>query len=300
MMTNTVRDQIPFVQRKGVQLLTVTTTNQESASSCYKEASTTIAFMMTRSISHSSSSPPPEEVPRRPPRRELPKRTSSIYYGDLSKALFPSTQPKVVRQWIKASGISKFASQHTRYGDVVWPVHDLWANELLLWILPTHMVTHLIKFGVGLVVLLGAFLKCSIMVVVVQQQQQADEERSTTTTNPFVFGWWLWWWWGGRWSLLLLAMMIPTWVYWYYHETLYAIGKPWMDPRIPATANRMEMHVPLRLFESTETAHRAAYLPQLVSSSSSRHDDQVLTPKVLLLETRWIENFNCSIPSKTP
>jgi beta-galactosidase len=138
------------------------------------------------------------------------------------------------------------------------------------------MVTHLIKFGVGLVLLLGAFLRCIIGL------QNENAEEISTTTNPSALFWW--------WSpllllLLLLAMMIPTWVYWYYHETLYAIGKPWMDPKIPATANRMEMHVPLRLFESTETARRAACLPQLVASS--RHDDEkvVLTPNVLLLDT---------------
>jgi hypothetical protein len=215
-------------------------------------------------MSSSSISPPPEVPYRR--RREFPKRTSSIYYGDLSEAFFP-TQPKVVRQWIKASGISKFASQHSHSG-VVWPVHDLWANELLLWILPTHMVTHLIKFGVVLVSLLGAFLRCIMLL-----QEEASDETTTATTRLSL-----------QLLLLLLAVMIPTWVYWYYHETLYAIGKPWMDPRIPATANRMEMHVPLRLFESTETARRAACLPQLVSSSSSRHDDQVLTPNVLLLD----------------
>lgn len=183
-----------------------------------------------------------------------------MHSGSVSKALFPSSPPrranKKENQWIKASGISKFASRHHRSGPV-WPIHDLWANELLLWVLPTHLLTHLIKFVFGLLVLLAGFLWFTI-------QRQVEEQ----TYYGYVLSLFQW---------CLMGLSIPAWVYWYYHGTLYAHGKPWMDPTLPAV-NRMEMHVPLRLFENAEKARRAACLPQLVS----RIEDH--TPNVLLLD----------------
>jgi beta-galactosidase len=66
-------------------------------------------------------------------------------------------------------------------------------------------------------------------------------------------------------AICLIA--IPIWVYWYYHTTLYAIGKPWMDPRLPAV-NRLDMHVPLRLYTSLHAARQGACHVELVSRAT--------------------------------
>ena len=209
-----------------------------------------------------------EKSPACRPRRPLVKRTSSIYYGPVSKALFPST-PKVVKKWIQASGISKFASRH--HSGPVWPIHDLLANELLMWLLPTHFLTHIIKFIVGLICLLAAFLWCTM-------KHQQEQQKETDDYNLTLLSLWS-----------LIGISIPTWIYWYYHFTLYAYGKPWMEPKIPAVY-RLDMHVPLRLFKNHQKARRAACLPQLVARSSTNpdddkdNDDDPLTPNILLLD----------------
>ena len=201
---------------------------------------------------------------RQSPRRRRPqRRTSSMYYGPISKALFPSSlTPKLVQQWFQSDGRSKFSSRH--HSGYVWPVHDLLANEILLWLLPTHMLTHIIKLVVGLLVLLGCFLWCTL-----------QQPQFYTTL------WWVW---------AAVGLSIPAWIAWYYHTTLYAYGKPWMDPKLPAV-NRMEMHVPLRLFQCPQKARRAACLPQLVARRCSTTDDDSdqessssYTPNVLLLD----------------
>jgi beta-galactosidase/beta-glucuronidase len=50
----------------------------------------------------------------------------------------------------------------------------------------------------------------------------------------------------------------------YYRSIFFAVRKPWMNPGIPAI-KRLEMHVPLRLFDDIEKARRAACLPHMVA-----------------------------------
>lgn len=132
--------------------------------------------------------------------------------------------------------LCRFASRH--HDGIVGSGHDLLVNDLLVWIVPTHMGTHRIRF---VVILLGLF------------------------AMPI-----------NGWVLLTLALL---WTVWYYHSTLFAQGKPWMEPRVPSQ-NRLDMHVPLRYFESPQEARRAACLPQMVSRSTEAGG----TPNVLLLD----------------
>ena len=188
-----------------------------------------------------------------PPRRHhgALQRTTSDYYGDLSRVFFFPVPNVVKRQLGKVS--ERFLSQHHVNG-YVWPIHDVIANEILLWVLPTHMLTHIILcLLVVLMLLLGLlfniYLYNSIMITVI------------------------------------LALTIPLWLYMYYKKVLFAIGKPWMDPRLPAV-NRLEMHVPLRLHTSVAAARRAACLPTLVARTSLTEPGPH-TPNVWNLDGNW-------------
>jgi beta-galactosidase len=211
-----------------------------------------------------------EEHPRRHHGRLL-RRTASDYFGDLTHLFFPSLPrlfPKLglLDRLVSQNQRSKFTSQH--HNGTVWPIHDLLANELLLWLLPTHMMTHLIKFGVILIGLLLGFLWSLLH----QHTTNILEDDKSPE-----YGWACW----------AFGISLILWIYYSYHTTLYAIGKPWMDPRI-TSVNRMEMHVPLRLFTSTQSARRAACLPEMVCRASV-DDPGPHTPNIYNLDsaTEW-------------
>ena len=119
----------------------------------------------------------------------------------------------------------------------MWPIHDLVVTEFMAWILPTHMKSHLIRFAVGL----GALWLCL---------KQAETSLANATFL-LAYG-------------SLVAVMSVVWIYWYHRSVLFALGKPWMNPQVPAI-NRLEKHVPLRLFDSIDKARRAACLPHMVA-----------------------------------
>ena len=166
---------------------------------------------------------------------------------------------------------SKFPSRH--HDGTVWPIHDLLANELLLWLFPTHMMTHIIKFSVILIGLLLGFLSSLLQKdnnTLILTNALEDDKGSEC-------GWACW----------IYGILLVLWIYYSYHTSLYAIGKPWMDPRLPSV-NRMEMHVPLRLFTSTKSARRAACLPEMVCRTSV-DDPGPHTPNIYNLDsaTEW-------------
>lgn len=183
----------------------------------------------------------------------------SFDYGRLSKALFFSHGPP---DWIRSIPIKlsdaahsvQFQSRHTRAA--VWPVHDLVFNDILLWVLPTHALTLMIKFSVVVVCLLTASLYAGF--------------RSILMKEEFAKSWW--------WMVTAGVgfLSIGIWCF-YYRRVLDLVfhGKTWMDPTIPAI-NRLAMHVPLRLFESEEAARRAACQPQL----TALNDDPKKAPNV--------------------
>lgn len=154
-----------------------------------------------------------------------------------------------------------------------WPIHDLVVTELLAWILPTHMQSHLIRFVVVLII-----LWCGSLWLLLQrflpQLKQAEE---LWLLVPYSF---------------LIGALSVAWCVWYHRSVLFAIGKPWMDPQVPAI-NRLEMHVPLRIFDSVEKARRAACLPHMVAWNSTpklsecdqRTGADCLTRNVLLLDS---------------
>jgi beta-galactosidase len=197
------------------------------------------------------------------------------HFGNMSHSFFPRVPrlfPRLFDRLVsKNNQQSKFPSQH--HNGTVWPVHDLLANELLLWLLPTHMVTHLIKFGVIFIGLLLGFLWSLLQ----KDTNTLILSNALEDGKGSEYGWACW----------TFGISLVLWIYYSYHTTLYAIGKPWMDPRI-TSVNRMEMHVPLRLFTSTESARRAACLPEMVCRASA-DDPGPHTPNVYNLDsaTEW-------------
>lgn len=155
--------------------------------------------------------------------------------------------------WRLVTKTTRFASKFHN-GLVIWPIHDLLATKILSWLLPTHPGTHWIKFLLVLAFLSGLILA-----------------KAWNTTQGFD--------WRDLADVSALLLACAGWIYWYYQEMYYGIGKPWMDPRLPSL-NRMEMHVPLRLFQDSAKARRAACLSQMVA----RNTPGSYTPNVILLD----------------
>ena len=217
--------------------------------------------------------------------KRLLRRTSTEYFGDVSRALLPGP-PRLVTTWMKQATQAKtvkqtvhartqgsdrprrFTSQH--HDGYVWPIHDVVANEILMWLLPTQMLTHLIKFTVVLLGLLFSLLFCIWYERTDYHRTDdgLDIEGGYAAPINTDFGV----------TMVLVAcqrywpnfvagfcfLCIPMWIYWMYQTTLYALGKPWMDPRLPSV-NRLEMHVPMRFYTSVRTARQGACHIELVS-----------------------------------
>ena len=172
-------------------------------------------------------------------------RTQSVDYGRLSKALGPP-------DWIKRIPILstahrlRFRSRHTASYFAVQPVHDLFFNDILVWLLPTHRTTLLLKF-----VVVSSLLVAGLVVCVYERKKQEHHYFMLIYNLPI-----------GAFGVLLVF-----WIH-YYRRVLYAYNKSWMDPTQPAL-NRLAMHVPLRLFDNEFKARRAACRPDMVSSSTT-------------------------------
>ena len=115
------------------------------------------------------------------------------------------------------------------------------------------MLTHFIRFGVVLVALWG-----SLLWILLQQELATLLEGANAA---------LW-----SWSVLAVCSVLLSlsiwWIHHYYHTIFYAIGKPWMNPQIPSM-KRLEMHVPLRLYDDVDKARRAACLPHMVACNTT-------------------------------
>jgi len=165
----------------------------------------------------------------------------------------------LIPDWLKFPPILSKASHRVRFRSrhhgawSVWPIHDLIFNDILLWLLPTHRSTHLIKFGIVLGSLCGALgYQCYRIRTIMLLQAEQD----TSSSNL-------------HFHLALCLVLLYVTVAWclYYRRVLQKLvweRVEWMDPTVPALC-RLPMHVPLRLFASTEQARRAAVVPALVA-----------------------------------
>lgn len=159
-----------------------------------------------------------------------------------------------------------FASRY--HGSPVWPTHDLWANELLAILLPTHPVTHRTKFLAVLAFLLA------VLLLAVALGGATPHGGRTPQWAPYT-------------AAVAVAALI-LWTCWYRRllPLLFAVvrrrpgggsagdaaQKVWMDPRVQATSSRVKMHVPLRLFVDPYRAREAACQPCLARRRRSSQD----------------------------
>lgn len=212
--------------------------------------------------------PPPLSRPLsfRPPRIEYGGATGKSWHAWFVNIIFPIQK----RDWLRRlPGLSstahrlRFTSRH--HGRAVWPVHDLFLNDVLQWILPTHPLTLLIKFVTVLTVLMG-----STLYVVLEyyprhghghdqddsfeyySYSQRDPEDSLTVTLV---------------ATSACMLTASCWIY-YYRRVLTSLGKPWMDPRLVAR-NRLAMHVTIRLHHSVAAARAAACRPDMVARNDN-------------------------------
>ena len=109
---------------------------------------------------------------------------------------------------------TRFPSRH--HDGIVGSGHDLIANELLVWLLPTHMRTHRIRFTVVLFALIFTLFYYSyysmndlIATATATATGTATATTTRTTKNSIVV-------------VLSITVLILVWIYWYYHTTLYA------------------------------------------------------------------------------
>ena len=168
-----------------------------------------------------------------------------------------------------------FVSRY-HHGRAVWPVHDLVLNDILVWLLPTHGMTLLIKFGTVLL----CFLALIVYVGLDMRNATSESDKRRHVTH---LGW--------------LLVLVASWCI-YYRRVLDVIFhcKTWMDPTIPAI-NRLAMHVPLRLHDNHDKARQAACRPELVAANDDNGDggadpadivssiQKVLTPNVWRLDS---------------
>jgi len=132
-----------------------------------------------------------------------------------------------------------FQSRHTRPGHHVWPIHDIWLNQILQYVLPTHKTTHRLK-----ILLLAEVLLALLYVF-----------RNVTYVLPVGL-------------LLVTAGIVYIYCNWRFYDFTRRV---WMDPTIPAVG-RLPMHVPLGYYSSVQEARQAACQPLYKSKNILRLD----------------------------
>jgi Glycosyl hydrolases family 2, sugar binding domain/Glycosyl hydrolases family 2, TIM barrel domain len=162
-----------------------------------------------------------------------------------------------------------FQSRHTLRS--VWPIHDLLLNDLFVWLLPTHFVTHLVK---NIVILL-------IYVVGMIAIQRRSRMNEAMNAMAIVSDWELQHPW--HWSLILFpilwTLLFGLWLvynrrilcYIVWHGTL-----PWyMHPSV-TSHRRCPMRSHLCRFATEEaTARRNAVRPELHCSTVKKKNEEI-------------------------
>lgn len=124
-----------------------------------------------------------------------------------------------------------------RMRSTVWPIHDLLINELLLWILPTHRRTLILKFCA--VIALDAYIAWKLLRV-----------ASLTDGYPTL---------QVSFALACTLLFLLYWCY-YYRRVLTELvlsSNWWMDPGVTHHL-RLPMHVPMHHYATEEQARRGA------------------------------------------
>ena len=205
-------------------------------------------------------------------------QTKSKIFNDRSKYNMHAIETTEKKDAVAFESSEKYRFRSRHHHTVVGSGHDLIVNEILVWLLPTNMRMHQIKFTI----LLSSFL-----FGLSYYYATSTAAATTLSFKPIIV-------------TSLSGFLTLAWGHWYYKTTLYASGKIWMDPTVPAV-NRLEMHTILRLFETVDAARRAACLPQLVcrksvgknqeetgNSSSKSSRNVSLTPNILSLnDMNW-------------
>jgi beta-galactosidase len=162
-----------------------------------------------------------------------------------------------------------FQSRHTD-GPPVQPTWDLFWNDILLWVAPTHPWTYMIRFSIVLAGWIFSLVYVSVERIPILATLPSD--------TAFPYG-----------TPLLLGFLVLSIVYWIlrHRRVLYALGKEWMDPSVTGW-NRLPMHVPMRYFEDELSARRAACIPDLVALNTKISLSNVpLTHNVYNLNGTW-------------
>lgn len=160
----------------------------------------------------------------------------------------------------------------SRYAsEVVQPSHDLWICNILIWLIPANLTTHLIQFIVILLLLLIG-LGHSIWICM---------NSANGGSVSFV-------------PSMCFVLLILGWN-WHKRRIWSALGKAWMDPSTPSF-QRLDMHVPLRLFEDEPSARRAACQPTLSFRHPNTKISNKATPNVYKMDKlNWKFQYHTTV-----
>ena len=132
--------------------------------------------------------------------------------------------------------------------------HDVWSNNILYYVLPTNQYIYKCK-------LCAIFSILIVFTAILCIHDSIDDSNSSNTQRQQQLA-----------LLLFLAISTAASLLYYYRYVLYCLyfekQFQWMDPRVVASENRLEMKVhTLRLYSSTKQARIAALQPNPVGDS---------------------------------
>jgi beta-galactosidase len=140
----------------------------------------------------------------------------------------------------------KFVSKH--HNQPTWPIYDLFYNDILQWIVPTHVRTLFLRYAVVQSLLLASFLYCVYQLV----------RYNNNISEPWIV-------------LLTLELLLCNLAWTLHHRrVLYVRFNEcwWMDPSV-THVNRLDMHTSaIRYFDQEADARRAACQPELAATGN--------------------------------
>lgn len=241
---------------------------------------------------------------------KLLPRSDTADYGKVTRAIGLSFGPRSRHpfspNWIRRGGGGTDSDAPCR-DLVVHPIHDLVLSRVLSWLAPTHISALAVKYAAVAfgIVLAGSWASWLVLYEDSRAVAVLCETKMATALASDPYGL------DPKHCLLgvvasLTVASLLAWTYRYRRVVRLAIDKwlfatssdrpslSWMeDPTVPAV-NRLAMHVPLRLFDSEESARHAAPVPRLVHSrddgggagtrAKAAKRGRVATPNVRLLD----------------